>query len=510
MTLIKITISLSIGILLNHLDAPAAPWLLCPAPLLTGLSWFLLRSGSRKVLEIIFQASLLTTFVLVGLLLHRAEEVIPANDIRHLTGRTCEVEARAMSDSQPTKYGQKVYLECLTVVEGDQPICGNTLAYLSEGSEKVMEGDLLRLRLSFQDIKTPYEGYRNWLAQKGIFTSAKVRDIVHQEPGSGALAKAAHLRSGIKGILFEHMPDPDVAGLASAILLGDKSQLSQDIRENFSQAGMSHVLAISGLHVGIIFLFLNRIFGFLAFSRAGRVARVVLVLGILIAYMVMTGCSPAVCRAVLMISLVQLGKLFHRESQGLNTLAAAALVLLVANPGVLMSVGFQLSFAAVAGIMLLAPRIQGWASEKWSWGKAGVVGSAAVCISAQAFTAPLIWYHFGSFPTYFLVANLLLLPIASFSVNLGFVSLFLCWVPWLNEVLLGMLDFWLWMLASLSGAIASLPASTITRLSFSEPGFCILVGMAIVGVLTVQRKVILENVRMYRKNRKRRVNVIQG
>ena len=478
MPLVKITLAFAFGILLCHLGASTFPWPFLPAPLLAIITWLLLRKRSHKLLEFLFQGSLLASFTLAGILFLQIQQAVPGNHVRHLIGQTLDVRATATSDSKATKYGQKVTLECKEAVQSALPLDGLVLAYLPAGSDPILEGDVLEVRLSFQPIKTQYEGYRQYLKNKGIHCTAKVRGIEAQLPGSSLWAKASLLRNSSKEVLFEKMPDPEIAGLATAILLGDKSQLPKHLRENFAKAGMSHILAISGLHVGIVFLFLNKLLGFLAFTRAGRIARTAMVLLILLAYMLLTGCAPAVCRAVLMISIAQIGQLFYQQSFGMNTLAAAGFLLLLINPAALLDVGFQLSFAAVAGILLLAPRIQNWAEKRAHYRGTDLIQSASVCLAAQVFTAPLVFYHFGTFPTYFLFANLLLLPIASFSVNLGFVSLLLCWTPGLGHVLLGMLDFVLWVLTALSTWFAELPAATVTRLSLSEPGFCILLLLA--------------------------------
>lgn len=477
MILPKITLALALGILLSSLFAPSCSWLFLIAPLFSLCTFLLLRKRRQRFLEIGFQSSLFVTFTLLGICLHSVDRTLPGNHVKQLIGKTVEIVAKAATDSRPTPYGWKITLDCERLVTGGHEVSGSVLAYLPTDCPEIMEGDRLRLRIRFQPIKTKFEGYRRYLHRKGIFLTGKVLGIQAHERGHSPKAKAAHLRNGLRGVFQGQMPDQHIAGLATAIFLGDKSRLEKGIREAYAQAGMSHILAISGLHVGIIFVFLNKVLSFMAFSRVGRILRAALVMALLLGYMFMTGCAPAVCRAVLMIGIVQVGKVFYRQAPGMNSLAAAGLILLILNPTSLMDVGFQLSFSAVAGILRFAPKLQSWAAKRWKWGNSSLVKSASVCIAAQIFTAPLVFHHFGTFPTYFLFANLLLLPIAAFSVNLGFVSLILCWIPGLNTVLLGMLDFCLWILTALTGWFAHLPASTFTRLSISDPGFSILLCM---------------------------------
>lgn len=482
--LLPIFLALATGIFLGAQLPPETPWLFIvpPLPLLTIVAWILLRKRHGAVLEYLFQGALLGTFAMVGMLMIQAAELRPGNHVEAWMGESVRVKALALEDSRETKFGQKVILECMSLDEGGAEIAGKVLVYLPEDAPLIRERELISIDLRFKPLKTKFEGYRRYLENKGIFLTANGRNISSHGLTNHPIAWGASLRRNLKGRILSLMPDPAIGGLAVAMLLGDKSLLATEFRESFAASGLSHILAISGLHVGIIFFFLQQLVGFLGRWRFGKRLQTLLCLLILLGYMVMTGCSPAVCRAVMMIGIVELGKLFFQRSKALNSLALAGLILVLIRPANIFEIGFQLSFCAVGGILVVAPKIQTWFKARFNWGKDSLVASASVCLAAQAFTAPLIWYHFGTFPTYFLVANLLLLPIVTFIVNLGFLGLTLIWIPYLNKVLFGMLDFALWSLTQLSQAISRWPGANIEKLSFSDTGFCILFAMVIFGL----------------------------
>ena len=207
-------------------------------------------------------------------------------------------------------------------------------------------------------------------------------------------------------------------------------------------------------------------------------AQVLIVLLLLWTFAFLTGNSPSVVRAVTMLTIHDLGKLFSREASGLSLLSVTALLFLVIDPGVIHQVGFQLSFVAVAGIMTLSPLLSVQLRNRFSRLSGKQADFISVSLGAQMTTAPLIIYHFGTFPTYFLVSNLILLPLVSYSVNLGVVSLICSQIPGLQTVLFGMLDFSLWLVASVSAWIGNLPGAEIKSLSWYDPGFrviCLLV-----------------------------------
>lgn len=235
--------------------------------------------------------------------------------------------------------------------------------------------------------------------------------------------------AAVRQRLVQRYRDAGLTGRAlafvSAITLGERNALDSELRQSFAAAGAAHVLAVSGLHTGIIYLVLITLLTCFDMRRPlyeQRLRRVLLSLTIIItmwAYAFVTGLSPSVMRAVLMLTIVQIGWTCRRQSISVNTLAAAACICLWADPLSLFNVSFQLSFAAVLGILLLVPYMNGvWqvkGNKVTRWARDLVTVSMAATIG----TLPVTLYHFGQVSHYFLLTNLLIIPAAYVLVIVG-------------------------------------------------------------------------------------------
>ena len=234
---------------------------------------------------------------------------------------------------------------------------------------------------------------------------------------------AERLRAGIDGIPF---PSEGTAPLLKALLTGDRSGLSQETVRVFRESGGAHLLALSGLHIGILYLLLSRLLwplGNSPYARRLRYALVVLAAGL---FTLMTGASPSIVRAFLFILLNETAQITCRPRDPLRILSTALLIQLVFTPSAIASMGFQLSYLAMAGIFLLFPVLDGWYPKGPRFDPVRKIWeAAALSISCQAFTAPLAWFRFHSFPTYFLLTNLLALPLTTFLMGSAVTTLVL-------------------------------------------------------------------------------------
>ena len=221
-------------------------------------------------------------------------------------------------------------------------------------------------------------------------------------------AWAERLRTFIDGIPF---PSEGTAPLLRALLTGDRSGLSKGTVRVFRESGGAHLLALSGLHIGILYLILSRLLWPLGNSPRARRIRYALVVLSAGLFTLMTGASPSIVRAFLFIFLNETARLAGRPRDPVRVLCTALLIQLVITPSAIASVGFQLSYLAMAGIFLLYPVLESWypkgpridpVRKIWQ--------AAALSISCQVFTGPLAWLRFRTFPTYFILTNLLAMP----------------------------------------------------------------------------------------------------
>lgn len=264
---------------------------------------------------------------------------------------------------------------------------------------------------------------------------------------------AAYFRSMISSIPFPH---EGTAPLVNALLTGDRSSLDSSVMNSFRDSGASHILALSGLHLGIIYGILLKVTSIFGKHPTVKAVRSLIIISLCGIYTLATGASPSLVRAFLFILVNETARLTHRSNNPLRVYCAALFIQTAINPQVISSTGFQLSYLAMAGIFLLYPALKKWypqeeaagdmliekgagltesdglegvmidkgccrASRCWtSWMKTIVSAAprkiwdaAALTISCQVFTGPLAWWKFGTFPKYFLLTNLLSLPLTS-------------------------------------------------------------------------------------------------
>ncbi len=253
--------------------------------------------------------------------------------------------------------------------------------------------------------------------------------------------------------------DEEQYAVLAAMTLGDKSALTRDLRETYSKTGASHVLALSGLHLGIIYLLLS----WMMMGRRGYVlSQVVIILG-LWGFAMLTGMSASVVRAASMLSLYAVFTLGDRGRSPLNVLSFTAIVLLLLNARALFDVGFQMSFLAVLSILLFMPLFDALVPMRFllrhralRW----VYSMAAVSVAAQLGVGPLIAFYFHRFSTYFLIANFVVIPLATL-ILYGALLTFL--LPVAGGVVAGLAGC---LNASLSW-LAALPLSSIDDLHIS-------------------------------------------
>ncbi len=209
-------------------------------------------------------------------------------------------------------------------------------------------------------------------------------------------------------------PSEGTAPLLTALFTGDRSGLSRATVSAFRDSGASHILALSGLHLGILYAILDRITRAAGAFPAVRRVRFGLILGSAGFFTLMTGAAPSLVRAFLFIAINETLHLTGRPRKATRVLCLALLVQLVLDPTAIRSVGFQLSYLAMAGIFLLYPPLEAWYPPSPAWDPfRRIWKGAALSLSCQLFTAPLVWHHFHSFPRHFLLTNLLALPLTT-------------------------------------------------------------------------------------------------
>ncbi|WP_425392707.1 ComEC/Rec2 family competence protein [Ekhidna sp.] len=362
-----------------------------------------------------------------------------------------------------------------------QPASGTIHLYVRKDSiNKLFDyGDRLVIFGRYYPVPGPDNpnefNYKKYLERQGIYSHAFVNShdtkFITNKPPNVFLQFAYTLRQQASNIIDENIVSNRERGIAKALLIGIKDHLENDIKKAYSSAGAMHVLAVSGLHVGIIYLLIQLLFSRLKkIGKWGKFAFAGVSIIIIWIYACMTGLSPSVLRAATMFSFISIGQIATREGNIYNTLGFAAFFLLLIDPYLIYSVGFQLSFAAVIGIVYLQPKLYRLLDVNfWLLDKAWAI--TCVSIAAQLATFPLSAYYFHQFPTYFLASNLIVIP-SSFLMLLGGILMIILdpLVPFLGNWLGVLLEKFIWILNEIISYVHYLPNSLIEWIYLDRAG----------------------------------------
>ncbi len=348
---------------------------------------------------------------------------------------------------------------------------GSILVYMNEsqGDHRLLPGDLITMRcvpVEIQNRGNPCEfDYKFYMQNHGIRYMAFIdeKDILcHITPERRKLThKALIIREKIIDMYRNRGITGDRLALVAAITLGQKNLLDNEQKQYFMKAGVMHIMAVSGLHAVILSMFIQ----YLLFFLKGRFAMVRIILTVLFlwAFAFVTGLTPSVLRATIMVTFIQTGKLLGRNVNSLNSVLASAFFLLLWRPSVLFDAGFLLSYSAVIFIICFYEKIYQFLNFR-NWLADKIWQSVVVTIVAQAGTLPLTISLFNRFPAYFILTNIIIVPLSNILIITG------CLIPltypllFLSKSLAKILEILTGITEELTKKAASLPFSTIDNI----------------------------------------------
>ncbi|GAB4126513.1 MAG: ComEC/Rec2 family competence protein [Raineya sp.] len=330
-----------------------------------------------------------------------------------------------------------------------------------------------KLQLINEPLNAYQFNYRKFLAYKNIYHQQYIQYKEFGYVGNQTAwyeqieALAIEIRQYCDKALAKYIASEQEHSIAAALVLGIKHHLDEDLKQAYTNAGVTHVLAVSGMHVGIIFALLNLLLNPLRKQRNAKVVYLLIVLSVLWLYAFITGLSGSVSRAVTMFSLITIASNIGRNTNIYNTLASSAFLLLLWNPFLLMDVGFQLSYLAVISIVYLYPKLYPLYEAPnrivdFLW------QMTCVSVAAQVFTLPITLYHFHQYPTYGILASILIVPLGQIILTLGVAVLGFSFIPFVAQYLGWALQKIIWLSNKVVFGIENLDYAT-TSLVLDAP-----------------------------------------
>ncbi|MCD6355157.1 MAG: ComEC/Rec2 family competence protein [Prolixibacteraceae bacterium] len=490
---LRLVAGLSLGIITGHLLSVSTTVILLTI-VLTLSTLIYINKIYHYRFEIVFGMSVHLLFLLLGILIFNEYNQKP------IFTEGGKFKATVMEAPQEKQNSYKALIK-ITAFKGAGIFCRsheNVLAYFAKNKkvELLNPGDVIIIKSNPQFIRNrgnPFEfDYKKYLARRRIYrqvylTNASWAKTDSKAPFSLRL-KAEQTREKLLTIYRSQPLGKKELEILSALTLGYKRELDPETKHVFSNTGAMHVLAVSGLHVGILLWFFSLLFGFLRRWKSGKTLFVILSLLFLWSYVFITGLPPSVERAATMFSIFVVGNNLRRQANIYNSLAASAFFILLLNPNNLFEVGFQLSYAAVFGIVFLQPRLE----------KLLIVDNKifrffwrlfTVSVTAQIATFPITIYYFSQFPAYFWITNLFIIPAVMALIILGIALLIVAPIPLIPEIISTTINMLIHSILNFLSAIQKLPFS-VEKFAITPLQLFLLFGVLLAGFLFIDKKEI--------------------
>lgn len=475
--LLKVSFLLAVGIALHQLffalnfeiSMPSIEWVVIP---IITYAFFLVLFKNTCRSSIIPLTILLTGFLLSNEkeFQIKESEINERITISYWTGKVISLKSRTEKGTQAL-----VQMVDHDKHNGNQIKLPLVLLTLKGHIESKIEGVTLFIKGSPSPIAAPRNphdfDYQNYMKRKGVMYQQYVtRDRFFIKERSHAVSislYARQVRNKLEAQIKKHIPDTDHEAILLALLLGNKSNLDKEIKKSFNAAGVAHILAVSGLHIGILVYTLSSFLAFLGIGNTRQFIKVFVLLVAIWVYTLMTGLQPSAIRAAIMFSVITIGSLAGRRVSIYNSIGLSMLLLLTFNPYNIYDVGFQLSHLAVLGIVYIHPILNGLINSEnivvlkiWEW--------ASVSIAAQIATFPLTIYYFHQFPVLFIPANLIIIMPAYLCFITGMVFLSFGYISdILSKILASILEFLLYFITQVTSFFNSLSMAVIEDINIS-------------------------------------------
>ena len=435
-----------------------------------GFTSLLILVASILLLLLIFKNRVVTTILSFGIFFFVGVSSVYFNNDRNYNNyykkylvKNSLVTFKVSKVLKPSTYNDKYEVE---VVKIDSK---STIGYIllnvrkDSANSPLKIDELIISKAVFKELMSPLNpyqfNYKSYLAKQGMYQQLFVDSDEYKSLGYGNSSLkglAARCRSKIQKSLLKYNFKNDELGVINALLLGQRQDISKELTTDYQKAGAIHILAVSGLHVGVILLILSFLFKPIERLKNGAFLKAFLIVLVLWAFAFIAGLSASVVRAVTMFTFLAIGLSFHKKNVVVFSLISSLFFLLIAKPMFLFDVGFQLSYLAVFGIIWIQPKLYAVWKPKFKlvdffW------QLFTVSIAAQVGVLALSIYYFQQFPTLFLLSNLVIVPCLMY-ILIGGVLVFL----------LALLNLLPQFFADIYGSVISLMNGFVSWISMQE------------------------------------------
>ena len=477
--IIKLSVCLIIGILIGYFyNTPTISllYILGVLLLLFTISYFVAKNQFIKTIW--FGMIGYTIMICIGILnvsIHNPlnNSTHYSNAINQKNDSTKLITLRIREVLKSSIYDDKYIVDLIKI--NNLEVSGKSILNIKKDSlnNTLKVDDAFLVKTNLRDVNPPLNpgqfNYKNYLEKQYIYhqlfvTKEMLFDL--KKSHQTVFGIANKIREHINFKLIKYSFKPDELAIINAILLGQRQNISEDVYTNYRNAGAIHILAISGLHIGIILIMLTSLFKPLERLRYGIYIKTILIVLILWSFAIIAGLSASVTRAVSMFSIVAIGMHLKRPTNIYNTLAISIFILLLFKPLFLFDVGFQLSYLAVFGIVSINPTLDNlWKPKYWLFKK--LWQTLTVTLSAQIGILPISLFYFHQFPGLFFLTNILIIPLLGIILGFGIIIILLAVLNILPLALANLFGLLINYMNHFVGWVAEQEAFLIKDISFS-------------------------------------------
>jgi len=472
--IIKLTICLVVGILLGYYFPNSEIILLkiiFIGLLLFGVTYIL---AINKLKQKVYLA-LITYGITIGVGMLLITFHTHQNQLKHYSnqfhvGDCKNIKISIYKELKSNSFYNKFLAKVITV--NSNAATGIVLVNVDKTSELVID-DVLYVNTGLYEIKkilNPHQfDFKDYMYKHQVYHQVYLneKNLLKLKPQKTFYGAAGNIRERINSTLIKYSVSKENLSIINALLLGQRQAISKGVYKSFTKSGTIHILAISGLHIGLLMLLLGIFFKPLSYFKRGKKLIPIFIIILLWMYAFITGMSASVMRAVTMFSLVTVAMYSNRVTNTYNTLVISAFLLLLFNPFYVFDIGFQLSYSAVFAIVLIKPLFDIiWKPKYYLIRKLWDVFT--VTIAVQFGILPLSLFYFHQFPGLFFISNIVIIPLLGILLGIGILTLAFAYFGWIPSLLFEVFDKCISSLVSFVRFISAKESFIFTKISFNS------------------------------------------